>query len=201
MTDLSRIKDRVVGLEWLDVSEIDDHTGNWRDHPQEQVNALAGVLAEVGVADTLTAYHSERNGGRLTLIDGHLRKGLARRKWPVVVLDVNDAEADYLLATLDPLAAMAQTDPVALDALLDSINSGEAGVQAMLAELAKDAGLFVPDTSPTQSFEDYTDEDVEKEAERLEGKFSGPNGEQLEMLCPECGHEFFVNKSDVLKDD
>jgi hypothetical protein len=54
----------------------------------------------------------------------------------VLVLDVDDAEADYLLAVVDPLAAMAVADAGALDALLSSVQSGEAAVTAMLAELA-----------------------------------------------------------------
>ena len=70
------------------------------------------------MADALIAYESERHGG-LTLIDGHLRHEEADDvAWPVLVLDVNDEEADQLLLTLDPLAAMAETDPSALLALL-----------------------------------------------------------------------------------
>jgi hypothetical protein len=58
----------------------------------------------------------------------------------VLILDVDDAEADYLLAVVDPLAAMATADAGALDALLSSVQSGEAAVQAMLAELAGENG-------------------------------------------------------------
>jgi len=76
------------------------------------------------------------------VIDGHLRKDAAPQKWPVLILDVDDAEADYLLATHDPLAAMATADAGALDALLASVQSGEAAVTSMLAELAEGVGLY-----------------------------------------------------------
>jgi len=129
------LRSRIKELRTVDSSELVSHPGNWRDHPKAQADALAGVLREVGIADALLAYESPRNGGKLTLIDGHLRKDSTPGKWPVLVLDVSDAEADYLLATFDPLTSMAQADKAALDALLSSVQSGEAAVQAMLAEM------------------------------------------------------------------
>ena len=58
-------QDRIIGLERISSDELDDHPGNWRDHTDEQVSALLGVLGEVGIADALLAYRSERNGGRM----------------------------------------------------------------------------------------------------------------------------------------
>ncbi len=44
------------------------------------------------------------------LMDGHLRaETTADQLVPVLVLDANEAEANKLLATLDPLAGMAET--------------------------------------------------------------------------------------------
>ena len=135
-------QNRIINLELHDARDLTPHPGNWRNHGKAQVEALRGVLGEVGIADAILAYRSERNGGKLTVIDGHLRRDAAPQKWPVLVLDVTDAEADYILATHDPLAAMADADAAALDALLSSVNSGEAAVQEMLAALAEDAGLY-----------------------------------------------------------
>ena len=139
MTDY---RNRIKTLEYVNAADLTPHPGNWRAHPAAQAEALKGVLAEVGIAGALLAYRSERQGGALVVIDGHLRKDAAPQKWPVLVLDVDDAEADYLLAVVDPLAAMAVADAGALDALLSSVQSGEAAVQAMLAELAEGAGLY-----------------------------------------------------------
>lgn len=133
MTDY---RNRIKGLEYVDSADLTPHPGNWRDHPKAQADALLGVLKEVGIAGALLAYRSERQGGALVVIDGHLRKDAVPTKWPVLILDVDDQEADYILSTHDPLAAMATADAGALDALLSSVNSGEAAVQAMLAELA-----------------------------------------------------------------
>ena len=141
---MSDYRNRIKALEFVSSADLVSHPGNWRDHPKAQAEALKGVLAEVGIAGALLAYRSERQGGALVVIDGHLRKDAASQKWPVLILDVDDAEADYILATHDPLAAMAAADAGALDALLSSVQSGEAAVQQMLADLAEGAGLYAP---------------------------------------------------------
>lgn len=142
------IRNRIKALEYIHTRDLVAHPGNWREHPKAQADALLGVLKEVGIAGALLAYRSERQGGALVVIDGHLRKDAAPQKWPVLILDVDDSEADYLLATHDPLAAMATADAGALDALLSSVNSGEAAVQAMLADLATHSGLYDPGETP-----------------------------------------------------
>jgi DNA modification methylase len=135
------LRDRIVELKRLDTAELEDNAGNWRTHPQAQRDALSGLLSEVGIADALLAYHSPRNDGALTLIDGHLRKEDYPGVWPVLVLDLSDAEADLLLATLDPLAAMAGAAEEQLAALLAGLPPQEAGLQAALDDLARRAGL------------------------------------------------------------
>ena len=162
-------RNRIKALEYVDAADLTPHPGNWRDHPKAQADALKGVLAEVGIAGALLAYRSERQGGALVVIDGHLRKDAAPQKWPVLILDVDDAEAAFLLATHDPLAAMAQADAGALDALLSSVQSGEAAVQAMLAELAQREGIVPPDVD-WKEYDESAADDVEFNK------------------CPECGH-------------
>ena len=138
-------RNRIKALEYVNSADLAAHPGNWRAHPAAQAEALKGVLAEVGIAGALLAYRSERQGGALVVIDGHLRKDAAPQAWPVLILDVDDVEADYILATHDPLAAMATADAGALDALLSSVQSGEAAVTAMLAREAAKAGLYLTD--------------------------------------------------------
>ena len=99
---MTNYRNRIKALEYVNSADLVAHPGNWRDHPAAQAEALKGVLAEVGIAGALLAYRSDRQGGALVVIDGHLRKDAAPQQWPVLVLDVDDAEADYLLATHDP---------------------------------------------------------------------------------------------------
>jgi len=75
---------------------------------------------------------------------------------PVLVLDLDEAEADKLLLTLDPLAAMAEMDGAATAALLEGVESESEAVQAMLGGLRDQAqramgpgeGLTDPDAVP-----------------------------------------------------
>jgi hypothetical protein len=134
------IRDRIQELRRVPAQELLDHDGNPRRHPQAQRDALRGVLEQVGIAAALVAYPSERNAGRLTLIDGHLRKQDFDLDWPVLVLDVTDEEADLLLATHDPLAALAEYDKPKLQALLEEVRAKSPAVVGMLKDLEKKAG-------------------------------------------------------------
>lgn len=135
-------RNRIVDVRRVRASELTPHPGNWRQHPLGQAEALAGTMREVGDVGVLLAWVSERNGGKLTLIDGHLRRGLApEHEYMVAITDLSDAEADYVLATHDPLAALAEADASALDALLASVKTDEAAVMKMLSDLAKEAGV------------------------------------------------------------
>lgn len=138
-----KLRDRIKELRRVSASELLPNPKNWRTHPQAQKDALRGVLAEVGIADAVLA--RETPGG-LMLIDGHLRaETVSDAMLPVLVLDVTEAEADKLLAALDPLASMAESDSQKLDALLREIDTGSEAVQQMLADLADEAGLYQND--------------------------------------------------------
>lgn len=136
-----QVRDRVRELRRVPAGELRPNPKNWRTHPVAQQDALRGVLAEVGYAGALLA--READDGGLVLIDGHLRaETTPDMEVPVLVLDVNEAEADKLLATIDPLGAMAEADAGKLDSLLREVDTGSEALQEMLAELAKDNGLY-----------------------------------------------------------
>src|SRR6516165_4641440 len=112
------IRDRIKDLRRVPASQLKPNPKNWRTHPA----ALRGILAEVGYADALLA--RETPEGDLLLIDGHLRaETTPDAVVPVLVLDVDEAEAAKILATLDPLAAMATADADKLDALLREVGT------------------------------------------------------------------------------
>jgi len=136
-----KIRDRIKDFRRVPASQLLPNPRNWRTHPQAQQDALRGVLSEIGYADALLA--RELPDGQLMLVDGHLRAEVTPDvEVPVLVLDIDEAEAAKVLATLDPLAAMAEADAVKLDELLRDIDTGSEALQGMLAELAKDAGLY-----------------------------------------------------------
>jgi ParB-like chromosome segregation protein Spo0J len=108
---------------------------NWRIHPRPQSEALRGLLAEVGYADALLA--RELPDGKLMIIDGHLRaETTPNSQVPVLVLDVSEEEADKILLTLDPLAAMAESDTERIKALLETVQTESEAVQELLRRTA-----------------------------------------------------------------
>lgn len=135
-------RNRVKALEYHVAGDILDHPHQWRTHPAKQAEALRDVLDEVGVAGAMLVYASERADGKLVRIDGHGRKDLdPRATWPCLVLDVDDHEADLLLATYDPIGAQAGADAAKLDELLRGVSTGSAALQSLLGEVAERAGV------------------------------------------------------------
>jgi len=134
-----QIRNRVRELRTVLASELLPNRKNWRKHSPAQAEALRGLLGEIGYSDVLLA--RETDGGKLMLIDGHLRQQVTPdMEVPVAVLDVTEAEADLLLATLDPLAAMATGDAKRVEALLSTVRSDDAAVGALLERMAREAG-------------------------------------------------------------
>jgi hypothetical protein len=124
------IRDRVKELRRVRAGDLLPDGRNPRRHPQAQREAMSAALREL----------ARETPEGLVLCDGHLRAELHPDAIvPVLVLDIDEHEAALLLATLDPLAAMALTDDAALDALLRDVQTGEAALQGMLADLAEDA--------------------------------------------------------------
>jgi ParB-like chromosome segregation protein Spo0J len=102
------ISDRIKDLRRVRAGDLRPHPKNWRKHPEEQQNALRGILAEVGFVDALMV--RELPDGGLQIVDGHLRvESTPDAEVPVLVVDLDEAEADKVLATFDPLAAMPLT--------------------------------------------------------------------------------------------
>jgi len=145
-----QIRDRVRELRRVRAGDLTPNPKNWRTHPKAQADALRGILAEVGYADALLA--RELPDGSLILVDGHLRaETTPDQEVPVLVLDINEAEADKLLLSLDPLAALAETNAVALDALLRQVDTGSEGLQQMYADLAEATDLYdVSEAAPPE---------------------------------------------------
>ena len=100
-----RIRNRIKCHRRIRAGDLVPHEWNFRVHPGLQRSALAALYEEIGFARSLLAY--ELPDGRLKLIDGHLRREMGPdMKVEVEVLDVTDAEAQALLLSIDPLAAL-----------------------------------------------------------------------------------------------
>ena len=128
-------KNRIIGSGEESLDNILFNPRNWRIHPLNQQDALKGVLEEVGWVQQVII--NKRTGN---LIDGHLRCQLAAREGnktiPVLYVDIDEAEEELVLATLDPIAAMAATDKQKLDGLFAGIRSENENVKKMMDDIA-----------------------------------------------------------------
>jgi len=131
---LGKIKNRIIGSGEEQLDQIMFNPRNWRIHPLSQQDALKGVLEEVGWVQQVIV--NKRTGN---LIDGHLRCQLAAREGattiPVVYVDVSEEEEALVLATLDPIAAMAATDKQKLEEILSSIESENEQVNRLIDDI------------------------------------------------------------------
>jgi hypothetical protein len=141
------VRDRIRELRRVKASELRANPRNWRTHPSAQRAALEGVLMEIGYASALLA--RELPDGSLELVDGHLRaETTPDQEVPVLILDIDEDEANTLLATLDPLAALAMTDGERLNDLLRNVETSSGAVESMLGNLANGMALPVDDGQP-----------------------------------------------------
>lgn len=161
---------RIVGYATKAADQFQVNPYNYRKHPQKQRDAVQASLRELGwigvVVENVTTGH---------LIDGHERvwQALANNEEvPYIQVALSEHEEKLALAVFDPITYMAETDSEVLDALLREVNSDEAALQQLLAELAEDAGIAPPDFMPVDA----------SEQPRLDQK--------KPIVCPHCGEEF-----------
>jgi len=139
-----------VGLVRVRARDLVPHPKNPRVHPESQLAALRGIFREVGFASAVIGRRLP--DGRVQVLDGHARVGLLPdEELPVLLLDVTEEEGEKLLATFDPVAAMAQQDDAKLRELIAGLKTEEDALQAVWDELVNRPplpGLTDPDEVP-----------------------------------------------------
>ena len=164
-------KTRIIGHGNEDPNDLLANPRNWRIHPKAQQDALAGALDQVGWVQQVTVNKTTGH-----LVDGHLRVELALRREeptvPVTYVELTPEEEGLVLASLDPIAAMAATDKEQLARLLHEVSANDAALVQALADLASSTGAVVPNFEPV----DMSDQ--------------GRLDERKHIVCPNCSHEF-----------
>lgn len=138
-------RDRIVGFERVAPDQLLANPRNWRTHPGSQRDALRGSLDEVGWVDAIMV---NRTTGHV--VDGHARIEEALTNGeatvPVLVVELDEREEAIVLATFDPIGAMAETDGQRLAELLDDAQvSDDSDLRELLESLAKSTSAYVPE--------------------------------------------------------
>lgn len=149
---------RIVGTGEVRPSDLTPNPLNYRRHPAHQHAALRDMLDEVGWVQQVVV--NQRTGN---LVDGHLRVELAQREGdspvPVLFVDLDEREERVVLAALDPIAALAEADHDALDALLSDLTFDGESLNRMLADLQA-ATVPAPEAPPRGDSLDMLDVSV-----------------------------------------
>jgi hypothetical protein len=110
------------------------------------------------------------------IIDGHARKKISKGKVPMLIGDWSEEDERKILATLDPLTAMAEASEQALSELLSASTWASDTLQEMLSGLAPEP---LPDNADGQEFDESCANDVKM------------------ITCPKCGHGRYEAQTEV----
>jgi len=138
-TKAKKFRIRITGFETKPASDFKFNPLNYRRHGDAQRDALRTMLGDVGWVQGVI--ENKRTGN---LIDGHARIEEALRddpeqKVPYLVVDLSPAEEKAVLATLDPIGAMAEADPAAVDKLYAETIAAMPGLEDLLSALHYEA--------------------------------------------------------------
>lgn len=128
-------RNRIVGHGEKPASEFTFNPLNYRRHPPEQREAVRRILGLVG---WVTEVIENRRTGNL--IDGQARIEEALRQdpeqlIPYTIVDLTLEEEKAVLATLDPITGLAETDQATVDQLLEETIAAMPEIEDLLNSL------------------------------------------------------------------
>lgn len=184
---------RIIGLEHLPPDSLAAHPLNFRAHPAGQKAALTGALDSLGWVQTVVM---NRTTGRI--IDGHLRVALALARKeatvPVTVVELSEAEEAQALLSLDPIAAMADTDRAKMAELMRLVDTQDEQVLTFLEQLSRENSI-----TPAKSRLDVDAEPQIDRADELQATWRVQPGDiwQLgnnhRLACGDCTDSALVS--------
>jgi hypothetical protein len=167
---MQQLRNRVKEIKRLKASEVAANPKNFRLHNDHQRQQFRSILGEVGFSGVSLAYYSERNGGALTLLDGHMRSEEVGPDFEsdFAILDVNDAEADKILLSFDWIGSLATIDEQKIRELTAEIEMETDAAKATVAAL------------------------IEKHKEPVAPEAFDEYGEDIptDHACPKCGYKW-----------
>jgi DNA repair photolyase len=126
-------RNRIIGYGEERPESLIPNPENWRDHSKSQIKTMESALREVGWVQDIIV---NKTTGRL--VDGHMRAGIAvamkQATVPVKYVDLTEAEERKVLATLDPLAYMADGNLDRYLKLLASVTAESEPLKKLMAD-------------------------------------------------------------------
>lgn len=128
------MRDRIIGVEKVKVSQLRPAPFNFREHPEEQRRAFREIMREIGFAGAFLG--RKRKDGKIELIDGHLRREELPKnaQVTVVITDLNRKEAKHLISVFDTVGDLATVDQTKFEELMKEVNFDSHDLMKMLEE-------------------------------------------------------------------
>ena len=187
------------------VEEIIPQPRNPNKHPKKQIELLAKIIKAQGWRAPITV--SNRSG---FIVRGHARleaaKLLGLTECPVDFQDYDNEAVEWADCISDNrIAELAEPDLPLLKDILIEIDSGALdmdltgydaeSIESLMTQLHGDR--FGDINTATQ-------EAIDKKEAELKDQFAEKMRQELQkhiqLICPECGHEYSVKAEDLLKD-
>lgn len=196
---MSKWQNRIIGTGEADPKQLTANPINFRKHPKRQQDAINGSLDALGWIQTVIV--NKRTG---RIIDGHLRVDQAiahgESSVPVQWVDLSESEEGQALLSLDPIAAMAETNRQAMTDILKQINETQEMLAPYLEDIGKSNNIDMSDIFG----KDEDDPPDESQAESFREKWGVQSGQVWELedhrvMCGDC--TIHNNTKLVIEDD
>lgn len=140
-------KNRLIDVPSKPASEFKANPLNFRIHPPKQQAAVVGSLKQSGWVQPVLV---NRTTGHT--LDGHERidEALANNNAlvPYIEVEISEEEEGVVIASLDPIAALAKINEDKLEEIFVNINVQNQDLLQFLNELAEDNGILFGDHQP-----------------------------------------------------
>ncbi len=131
MNDQLTDQQKQLRLEWIEAGSLDENPNNWRKHPDDQLSTLKDLIENPEIGWAAPLLYNERTK---RLIDGHARRSVVSPDTlvPVLIGNWTEEAEKIILASLDPVGAMANGDQEIYHALTESVEADSLWVRELL---------------------------------------------------------------------
>lgn len=144
---------RIVRYALEDPESLLAHPKNPKIHPKAQSDALDAAMREVGILAPVLINEVTQH-----CLDGHDRIGLfiarGQKKVPTLYVNVPEEKEGTVLATFDPIGALAVMDQAVLDELIDAAHAQDEVLVQFLANLRSESSLPTINVAPKPTLSD-----------------------------------------------
>ena len=133
---MNDFRHRIVDFQYIRAGDILPNPNNWRTHSESQKRVYRAMVDDIGYVGAQLVYKTEN--GDLMLVDGHMRADIHPDELlPTLITDLTEDEADNILATFDPISALAEANKAKVAALHKKLAALKSNVKGAREKLLK----------------------------------------------------------------